>query len=67
MNVPVSEDKKIDFTSTLFALVRTSLKIATKGNMNSNDTKLRKMILGDWPKISPKSLDKMIPKNSGKG
>ena len=66
MNMPLNEGDTINFTTTLFALVRTSLQIGVKGNMNANDTKLRNMIIEDWPKIMPKILNNMIPKQSGK-
>ena len=66
MNMPLDENETIQFTTTLFALVRTSLQIRMTGNMNANDTKLRKMITEDWPNIMPRVLDKMIPKQSGK-
>ncbi|CAB4001908.1 voltage-dependent N-type calcium channel subunit alpha-1B-like isoform X1, partial [Paramuricea clavata] len=64
MNMPLDENETIQFTTTLFALVRTSLQIRMTGNMNANDTKLRKMITQDWPNIMPRVLDKMIPKQS---
>ena len=64
MNMPLNDDQTIHFTTTLFALVRTSLKIGVTGNMNANDTKLRNMITEDWPKAVP-IIDLMIPKNSG--
>ena len=67
MNMPLNDEgETIHFTTTLFALVRTSLQIRMTGNMNANDTKLRKMITEDWPNITPRVLDQMIPKNSGK-
>jgi hypothetical protein len=66
MNMPLNEDETIHFRTTLFALVRTSLQIRMTGNMNANDTKLRNMIIEDWPNITPRVLDKMIPKHSGK-
>lgn len=63
--MPLTENNTIQFATTLFALVRTSLKIRMTGNMNANDTKLRKMILEDWPNILPRVLNEMIPKHSG--
>ena len=59
--MPLNDGEMINFTTTLFALVRTSLQIRVKGNMNANDTKLRKMIIEDWPKTVSKVLDHMIP------
>ena len=67
MNMPLNEDNTVSFSTTLFALIRTSLNIKLRGNMNANDTELRKMIKNIWPKTSSgKVLNKLIPKQSGK-
>lgn len=66
MNMPLNEDNTVSFSTTLFALIRTSLNIKLRGNMNANDTELRKMIKNIWPKTSEKVLNKLIPKQSGK-
>lgn len=65
MNMPLNEDNTVSFSTTLFALIRTSLNIKLRGNMNANDTELRKMIKNIWPKTSEKVLNKLIPKQSG--
>ncbi|XP_068695384.1 voltage-dependent calcium channel type A subunit alpha-1-like isoform X1 [Montipora foliosa] len=64
MNMPLNDDGTVSFSTTLFALIRTSLNIKLRGNMNANDTELRKMIKRVWPKTSEKVLDKLIPKQS---
>ncbi|KAM7445212.1 hypothetical protein ABFA07_006340 [Porites harrisoni] len=64
MNMPLNEDNTVSFSTTLFALIRTSLNIKLRGNMNANDTELRKMIKNIWPKTSEKVLNKLIPKQS---
>ena len=66
MNMPLNDDSTVSFSTTLFALIRTSLNIKLRGNMNANDTELRKMIKRVWPKTSEKVLNKLIPKQSGK-
>ena len=66
MNMPLNEDNTVSFSTTLFALIRTSLNIKLRGNMNANDTELRKMIKNIWPKTSEKVLNKLIPKQSGR-
>lgn len=67
MNMPVSENGDVTFQTTLFALIRTSLNIKLRGNMNANDTELRKIMKRLWPNsTSNKILDKLIPKQSGK-
>ena len=66
MNMPLDKTSEtIHFTTTLFALVRTSLKIRMTGNMNANDTKLRNMIKEEWPNTTSTVLDLMIPKYQG--
>ncbi|XP_048587004.1 voltage-dependent calcium channel type A subunit alpha-1-like isoform X2 [Nematostella vectensis] len=65
MNMPLDENGKVTFSTTLFALIRISLNIKLRGNMNANDTELRKLISRLWPNsTSPKVLDKLIPKQS---
>lgn len=64
MNMPLNDDGTVSFSTTLFALIRTSLNIKLRGNMNANDTELRKMIKRVWPKTSEKVLNKLIPKQS---
>lgn len=66
MNMPLNDDGTVTFNTTLFALVRTSLNIKLRGNMNANDTELRKMIKRVWPNTPNRVLDKLIPKQSGK-
>jgi len=67
MNMPVDENGAVTFSTTLFALIRTSLNIKLKGNMNANDTELRNLMKRLWPNATSKRvLDKLIPKQSGK-
>ncbi|XP_078356408.1 voltage-dependent L-type calcium channel subunit alpha-1F-like isoform X4 [Oculina patagonica] len=72
MNMPLFPDNTVTFTATLFALVRTSLKIMTeKNNLKENDKELRAMLKRVWPKLTKKTLDKVVPKplsmiNNGK-
>ncbi|XP_078343776.1 voltage-dependent L-type calcium channel subunit alpha-1D-like isoform X1 [Oculina patagonica] len=62
MNMPLNEDNTVSFSTTLFALIRTSLNIKLRGNMNANDTELRRMIKRVWPKTSQRVLNSLIPK-----
>ncbi|XP_048587790.1 voltage-dependent P/Q-type calcium channel subunit alpha-1A isoform X2 [Nematostella vectensis] len=72
MNMPLYNDNTVSFTATLFSLVRTSLKIMTeKNNLRENDKELRAMLKRVWPKLTKKTLDKVVPKppsliNNGK-
>ncbi|CAH3178338.1 unnamed protein product, partial [Porites evermanni] len=63
MNMPLYPDNTVTFTATLFALVRTSLKIMTeKNNLKENDKELRAMLKRVWPKLTKKTLDRVVPK-----
>jgi len=63
MNMPLHPDNTVDFTATLFALVRTALNIMTeKNNLYSNDMELRLLLKRVWPNITKKTLDRVIPK-----
>lgn len=66
MNMPLNDDGTVSFSTTLLALIRTSLNIKLGGNMNANDTELRKMIKRIWPRTPRKVLDNLIPKQTGK-
>lgn len=66
MNMPIMGDNTVLFTSTLFALIRTALGIFSTGDPAYADSELRRTIKRLWPKTSKKTLDKMIPLQSGK-
>ncbi|XP_078499591.1 voltage-dependent R-type calcium channel subunit alpha-1E [Lissotriton helveticus] len=64
MNMPVTEDMTVHFTSTLMALIRTALdiKIAKGGaDRQQLDSELQKDILAIWPHLSQKMLDLLVP------
>ncbi|XP_063630082.1 muscle calcium channel subunit alpha-1-like isoform X3 [Cydia splendana] len=73
MNMPLNSDGTVLFNATLFAVVRTSLKIKTEGRRNQNvapstpsniddcNTELRAVIKKIWKRTSPKLLDQVVP------
>nr|XP_026262466.1 voltage-dependent L-type calcium channel subunit alpha-1F isoform X1 [Urocitellus parryii] len=61
MNVPLNSDGTVTFNATLFALVRTSLKIKTEGNLEQANQELRMVIKKIWKRIKQKLLDEIIP------
>ncbi|XP_069497534.1 voltage-dependent R-type calcium channel subunit alpha-1E isoform X1 [Ambystoma mexicanum] len=64
MNMPVTEDMTVHFTSTLMALIRTALdiKIAKGGaDRQQLDVELQKDILAIWSHLSQKMLDLLVP------
>ncbi|XP_072102656.1 voltage-dependent L-type calcium channel subunit alpha-1F-like [Mobula birostris] len=61
MNMPLNSDGTVSFNATLFALVRTALKIKTEGNLEQANTELRAVIRKIWKRTKPKVLDEIIP------
>ncbi|XDV49120.1 hypothetical protein PO909_018431, partial [Leuciscus waleckii] len=61
MNMPLNSDGTVTFNATLFALVRTALKIKTDGNPDQGNEELRIIIKKIWKRIKPKILDEVIP------
>uniref|UniRef100_A0A672IF76 Voltage-dependent L-type calcium channel subunit alpha n=1 Tax=Salarias fasciatus TaxID=181472 RepID=A0A672IF76_SALFA len=65
MNMPLNSDGTVTFNATLFALVRTALKIKTEGNFEQANEELRAIIKSIWKRTSMKLLDQIIPPIGG--
>lgn len=61
MNMPLNSDGTVLFNATLFAVVRTSLKIKTEGNIDDANAELRATIKQIWKRTAPKLLDQVVP------
>uniref|UniRef100_H3D9J5 Calcium channel, voltage-dependent, L type, alpha 1F subunit n=1 Tax=Tetraodon nigroviridis TaxID=99883 RepID=H3D9J5_TETNG len=61
MNMPLNSDGMVTFNATLFALVRTALKIKTEGIPEQENEELRAIIKKIWKRMKPKLLDEVIP------
>lgn len=61
MNMPLNSDGTVLFNATLFAVVRTSLKIKTEGVIDDCNAELRAIIRKVWKKTSTKLLDQVVP------
>ncbi|XP_034935064.1 muscle calcium channel subunit alpha-1 isoform X8 [Chelonus insularis] len=61
MNMPLNSDGTVLFNATLFAVVRTSLRIKTEGNIDEANASLRAVIKKIWKRTSPKLLDQVVP------
>ncbi|KAL5110706.1 hypothetical protein TcWFU_007734 [Taenia crassiceps] len=62
MNMPLNSDGTVMFNATLFALVRTNLKIKTEGSTPDQlNEELRAVIKKIWKHTSPKLLDQVVP------
>lgn len=73
MNMPVDDDGNVHFTTTLFALIRESLKIKTlniqdvdDSEMDRADDDLREVIKKLWPFQDIKQIQLALPPQSGK-
>lgn len=72
MNMPVDENNTVHFTTTLFALIRESLKIkllsmedADEAQMDQADEELRAIIQKLWPFIDIKTINLALPLREG--
>lgn len=61
MNMPLNSDGTVMFNATLFAIVRTALRIKTDGNIDDANEELRTVIRKIWKRTSPKLLDQVVP------
>uniref|UniRef100_A0A0K0E6W3 Voltage-dependent L-type calcium channel subunit alpha n=1 Tax=Strongyloides stercoralis TaxID=6248 RepID=A0A0K0E6W3_STRER len=61
MNMPLNSDGTVCFNATLFALVRTNLKIYTEGNIDEANEQLRSAIRRIWKRTPLKMLDEVVP------
>ena len=61
MNMPLNSDGTVMFNATLFALIRTSLKIKTEGNIDHANEELRSVIRKIWKRTPMKLLDQVVP------
>ncbi|XP_018406731.1 PREDICTED: voltage-dependent calcium channel type A subunit alpha-1 [Cyphomyrmex costatus] len=69
MNMPVDGDGKVNFTTTLFALIRENLSIKMRcaDEMSQANEELRDTIRSIWPLQAKKMLDLLIPRNEELG
>ncbi|XP_055950226.1 voltage-dependent calcium channel type A subunit alpha-1-like isoform X4 [Argiope bruennichi] len=65
MNMPLNEEMKVNFSTTLFALIRENLSIKMRAaeEMDQADSELRETIKKLWPLQAKKQLNRLIPQN----
>lgn len=66
MNMPLNSDGTVLFNATLFAVVRTSLRIKTEGNIDFANAELRSVIKKIWKRTSIELLNQVVPPPGGK-
>ena len=71
MNMPIDNEGKVNFTTTLFALIRENLSIKMRSaeEMDQADVELRETILKLWPLLGKNKIELLVPSNPtiGKG
>lgn len=65
--MPITEDGKVNFTTTLFALIRENLSIKMRPaeEMDQADKELKHTVQKLWPLQAKKIIDKLVPANEG--
>ena len=68
LNMPIDDQSRVHFTTTLFSLIRESLKIkilnleeATDGQADQADEELRAILIKLWSYIDVKKIDLCVP------
>ena len=66
MNMPLKPDGSVTFTATLFAVIRTSLRIKMEGSIDTANEELKQIVLKIWKRTPQKVIDAVFPpKGSG--
>ena len=65
--MPVADDMTVQFTTTLFALIRESLqiKMGHASEMDALDKELREAVIKLWPLQAQKKLYLLLPPKDG--
>ncbi|RZC43172.1 cacophony A, partial [Asbolus verrucosus] len=65
MNMPVDDNGKVNFTTTLFALIREdlSIKMRSADEMDQADEELKETIRNIWPLQAKSIIDLLVPPN----
>ncbi len=67
MNMPLKPDGTVSFTATLFAVIRTSLRIKMEGSIDTANEELKQIVLRIWKRTPQSVIDAVFPpKGSGK-
>ena len=67
MNMPITTEGKVNFTTTLFALIRENLNIKMRlaEEMDRADRELKETIGKLWPLQARKMAEKLVPADDG--
>ena len=59
--MPLKADGTVEFRATLFAVIRTSLKIKMDGPIDQCNLELREIMRKIWKRTPEKILDSLVP------
>ena len=67
MNMPLDQEGKVNFTTTLFSLIRENLSIKMRSaeEMDQADVELRDTILKVWPFTAKEKIELLVPTTRG--
>ena len=67
MNMPLDAEGKVNFTTTLFALIRENLNIKMRSaeEMDQADVELRETVIKVWPFTAKEQIEKLVPTTRG--
>ena len=67
MNMPLDNEGKVNFTTTLFSLIRENLSIKMRSaeEMDQADVELRETILKVWPFTAKEKIELLVPTTRG--
>ena len=67
MNMPLNQEGKVNFTTTLFALIRENLNIKMRSaeEMDQADIELRETVVKVWPFTAKQKVEVLIPTTRG--
>ena len=61
MNMPLKPDGTVTFTATLFAVIRTSLRIKMDGPIDTCNRELKAIVQKIWKRVPDSVLDAIFP------
>ena len=67
MNMPLDGEGKVNFTTTLFALIRENLNIKMRSaeEMDQADVELRETVVKIWPLTARSKIEILVPTTKG--
>ena len=67
MNMPLDQEGKVNFTTTLFALIRENLNIKMRSaeEMDQADVELRETVVKIWPLTAREKIEILVPATRG--